>query len=155
MASIPRDWFDYTGFGIGAAGLAYAWWTSRRAIEAKIADRNAREEEHQRRAKDDMERLSRLANELLAALDGDHLFLALYVGREFISLCPGMLEQHREWLGPESGKLEVALGLVRKLLPKVQATLIRDEPVEDARRVVVLVSGLAGILRRVKGAEGR
>ncbi len=150
--AIP-DWFDLMAGGASIVGLGYAWWASRQATGAKAAAEAARRAVYHRNAADEVARLTRIAEGILTAIESEQYSLASYHSRDFIALAPRIRQDHDSWLGANGVKLEVAIGLAREIAQHL-LTGVGQSDLEGARRVVVEMSSLEGVLRR-NVREGR
>ena len=143
-----HDAFDWVNAAVGGIGLLLTVGALWQATGAKKAATEARESVYRRNAGDDIVRLSRLASALLSAIEKREESLALQIARDFIADCPKIREHHREWLGSDGGKLDVACDLVRMIARGIQAGTKQDNLIESGQRIVVDIGGLAGVLSR-------
>lgn len=143
-----HDWFDWTNSGVGLAGLALTVGAIWQATGAKKAAQDARNAVYRRNAADDVKRLERCAASLLTAIEAEDYGLAGHRARDFITDCLDIREHHRNRLGRNGGKLDLAFRLVRAISTEVLSGSTRSSLIENAQRVVGEMSGLSGILSR-------
>ena len=145
---ILRDWFDLSNAGVGVAGLVLTMGAVWQATGAKRAAREARRAVYQRNSAEDMGSIRDLAFDLLNALHMERYELALHLAGRVISACSIARERHRDFLGSEGGKLELAVDLVATASQKMQPGTDRMNLIADAQRVVRIVSSIKGVLDR-------
>jgi hypothetical protein len=145
---ILHDLFDWSNAGVGVVGLGFTLWAVAQATGAKTAAQEARQAVYRRNAADDVKRLERLASSLLTAIETEQYDLASHQARDFVSECLNVREHHRERLGTNGGKLDVAFLLVCAISRGMLAEVNRNDWIESAQRVVGDMSSLAGALSR-------
>jgi hypothetical protein len=146
---VLHDLFDWSSSGIGAAGLMLTAGALWQATGAKKAALQARHAVYRRNASEDVKTLERLAADLLTAIETEQYGLASHQARDFISDCLDVREHHRERLGTDGGKLEMAFVLVRAISSGMQKSEAnRASLIETAQRVVGDMGSLSGILSR-------
>jgi hypothetical protein len=150
-----HDSFDWSNAGVGVIGLLLTVGAIVQATGAKRAALAASLAVYRRNAKDDVERLHRLASELLTAIEASQFELALHKAHDFVVECPGVREHHRGRLGREGGRLDLSYDLIAKVSRLLTSPKDRLNLVPDVQRVVRDMSGLAGILNREIDEEVR
>lgn len=143
-----HDSFDWANAGVGVVGLLLTVGAVVQATGAKRAARAASAAIYRRNAKDDVERLHRLAFEILTAVETSQFEVAIYKARDFVYECPWVRERHPGRLGREGGRLDVLNELVYGVSRLLADARKRPDLIADLQRVVKDLSGLAGILNR-------
>jgi hypothetical protein len=85
MSSYLVNLVDVLGGIASIAGLAVSFFAWRRASEAKSAAREARDAILKNNASEDLQSVTAIAKELLAAVEGGHLDVASKCGRDLVA----------------------------------------------------------------------
>jgi len=151
-----HDWVDWSNWWIGALGLVLTLITLCFAKGARTAAREARTAVHRRNSADELTGLRGLANEFSTALRNGKDDIALHVASTFISECSALRERHREFLRQDGANLDTARELVADAMTKLQrGKTERPILLKNAQQVVMMVSGVSGVMDRKAEQEQR
>jgi len=111
---IPRDWFDWSNFTIGLAGLALTLWAVSQATGAKKAATEARKAVYHRNAADAMVEIVHIAKQLNTSVSFGLWAEASMRMRDLVFRIPKDREEFAIFLASDADKLRnVELNCVR------------------------------------------
>jgi hypothetical protein len=107
MIPIPRDWFDYTNFVVGAVGLLMTGFALFAAKGAKKAAERAENAVQRHNAEADFNSLARMAKELHGYVEGGSIQEARLRTTDLRSELAGAVSRHKKFL---QGRLAILEG---------------------------------------------
>jgi len=153
MTFIPRDWFDWTNFGIGFAGLGLTLWAVKQATGAKTAANRAERSLQRHNAEGDFAVLVQKASELYGFVENGKLPEARLRTADLRSDLAAAIGRHEEFLNSRIGQLrekQVDLKLMTEGLNSEVGALSNSERVRLLRitgAILELIAGQWGQLR--------
>ncbi|WP_263353748.1 EAP30/Vps36 family vacuolar-sorting protein [Acidicapsa acidisoli] len=161
MIPIPRDWFDYTNFGVGLVGLVFTLWAVRQATGAKQAAKETREAIWQREASDSFSDLLHIAESISELVQFERQPEAAVRVRDILARIPKDRARFERYLGSDSAKLLALESRYQELARKLAEPAVWDD--SDARRVATDaalgasrdLSEICGRLLKRQDEEGR
>ena len=161
MIPIPRDWFDYTNFGVGFCGLVLTLWAVVAAKGARAAANEAKNAIRRGSAADDFARLASTAGKLVRAIQSEQSAEALVRASDLAAEIPRDRARFQRYLDADYVKLGVIESRLAKLLARLQAPdrLKDDEAIRsaaaDAHEVSRVLNEVSGRLMDRREEDGK
>jgi len=157
---IPRDWFDWTNFGVGSVGLVLTLWAVRQATGAKQAATEARKAVHQRNAADSFAEIVRLAEQFATWVECERRAEAVVQVRELVLRMAHMRGEFGRFLSFDADTLKSVESSCQRLadflaqgeFPVSSAT--KAELFGETLRIVQDLSAVLGRVRARTEQEG-
>lgn len=156
---VSRDWFDWTNFGVGWAGLAITLWAVRQATGAKRAALRAEKGVLRHNAEIDFISLARMAKELHGYVESGSMAEARLRTTDLRSELAIAIKQHTVFLGSRAPALrdkQVDLKLITEGLNRTGSAISNQEKTRllgIVGAILEMLAGESGALRSSRDSE--